>query len=316
VSRARLASTIFRVMVLVTLPAGACARHALDENGPGAQDGAAGATGSAGGASGGTSGGTSPGTGGGATAGSRGGTSGGSPAPDGGPTSALEAAIQGWWSLGLGVGNCIQDASYYHFLPAGAAESVVVDDNACYPEMRGIFRTPETYQLAGTTLTLSQTDRWQRKTRQQQDVATGTIGMTRTLFLRIFKPVDAVTWHASTVTDTYDANGALASHHTVSVDLRFAAPLPAQGQGTCLVDVSYVVDGSAGRSPATACNYAPAGGIQRIEFVGFDFTRVSGGGPLSQVLTVFGQWMWLNPADPTYLYVTAWPGLDAAPPRL
>jgi hypothetical protein len=216
----------------------------------------------------------------------------------------------------MSVGNCIQAESFFHFLPAPVAESVVIDDNACYPAMRGIFRTPETYQLAGTTLTFSQTNRSKFMTRQQYDVATGTIGTTRYLFHRILKPVDAVRWHGASVTDAYDQNGALTSHHSVTVDLRFTAALPAQGQGNCVVDVSYMVDGITGQSQATSCTYAPAGSLQRIDFGGFDFNPLLGGGTLSQVLTLFNQTLFRNPADPTYLYQTSWPGLNATPPRL
>lgn len=67
----------------------------------------------------------------------------------------LPRDLLGYWDLGSQEGDCIDTEDYLSFRAGGIADSIQVNDDACYPEDRGIFILPGTYALAGRTLSIT-----------------------------------------------------------------------------------------------------------------------------------------------------------------
>jgi hypothetical protein len=199
-------------------------------------------------------------------------------------------------------------------VPAGAGENILIDDNFCQPAQRGIFIWPATWRLDGSTMTLWQADRTSGSTLRQFDVVVATRAGKRTLYPEVYRLVDAVTWRSSSTSEVIDAASASVSRRTIAVDLRFAAPLPARGEGTCTAAVTLTVDGVTSAPPTTSCEYGAVGDLQQLR-LSLDSSGLSRAAQ-SALLQFHSPWMVLDPADPTYLTKGGWPGLDGPPSRL
>lgn len=245
------------------------------------------------------------------------------------PAATLEQSLQGgYWQTGMDIGNCTEVHSFLRFVSSGQAESIAVNNNACYPAQRGTTASPVSYSLNGRTLTMSQ-----QTSAQLSAIAIGTLDGSRVLFHQVYLPVTATSWRGHAITEQRDAAGVTLWRTDVTVDLSFAAPLPVTGSGSCRVSVAftsayYTLRGEDGRDlppdardamvtgnlPSLTCRYGPGANGQQVELGGIDFSAQPGwaqhvlGGMVHPIF-------WLNPAEPSYLLKATWyDHRDSLPP--
>ena len=236
------------------------------------------------------------------------------------PPSALEQSLQaGAWLTHDLAGDCVQLQAYLRFFGNGQAERVVIDNDACQPSQRGTRTTSVVYTLKGRTLTMSE-----GSTTREFAVATGDIASTRLMFVEVYEPISGATWRGSSTSESLEA-GAVVQRTTVNVELRFTAPVPTSGSGDCTADVAFTVEGYTQRDQfggdlpvdqretivtgtlaGRACRYGPSPQGQQIEFIGgLDFSAQPNWA-MNRLTSMAPGRLWLNPAEPEYLFKSGW----------
>ena len=145
----------------------------------------------------------------------------------------LPSDVLGYWSSGGDIGDCIDEDEYLVFFADGVAESIRIDNNACYPEDRGTFIIPTTYAVDGRTLTLTTPTESLRSA-----VAVGEHSGRRLLFQRVFVPIDALHWQAVVESDLL-VDDEVHLRRATRVDLFFDATLPASGEAAGSAELHY-----------------------------------------------------------------------------
>lgn len=253
-----------------------------------------------------------------------------SPSDDAGSTRPLEAppvpgladALLGDWQVSLEIGNCIDRRTLLRFMPGGLAESLVIDNDACYPEQRGTWRTPASYSLSGRALTLVEPG-----ARSRFNVAVSRGLSPRRLRRHVLVADGAREWQGEVIEERQDTQGNLLSRSLATVRLRLAAPLPLDGSGACSVSLEYAVEGltvpdaagasspavepaANGAATAVACTYGPDALGQRIDVAPFELPALDDAsrvalepvlGPPSGTGGFAPRW-WLSPEEPDHLF--------------
>jgi hypothetical protein len=259
------------------------------------------------------------------------GSTGAAPSDGGARTYSLASLpddLVGYWDLGETIGNCIDTEQYLSFFADGSAESILVDDDACYPEDRGLFITPAVYALDGRSLTFTTPT-----TVERDAVAVGERFGQRRLCRRVFLPVEPLHWQSIVELEVRDGEQTLVQTRT-QVDLFFGEPpslADARGTAELRYEVTSrderlslverdrsAVDVFPGLTWGTRPDpYDPA--LTRIEVAG-DLTRVFGelftSSTVGEVLS-FGSGgfaLSFDPAQPDFLDSGfCLPGLPAPP---
>jgi len=211
--------------------------------------------------------------------------SGGGPVGTGGATAAggqggqgaidseLNAQnLEGYWLTDGAIGNCIDFVAYMRFLPDSVAESIRIDNDACYLDRRGTFVTQGTYSLVGRTLSIELEDG--RRTRF--DVALHASQDSTVLRTVVYSLVDDRNWRGTFLDETRDSAGNLTYSNEVRVSLEFDEVIPPSGAGACRVTTHFRVvqrrpdenidEDYSGSFDPVACQYAVSGvdGYQTI----------------------------------------------------
>lgn len=242
--------------------------------------------------------------------------------PETRPVPGLADALLGDWQTSLAIGNCIDRRTLLRFMPGGLAESLVIDNDACYPEQRGTWRTPVSYSLSGRALTLVEPG-----ARSRFNVAVSRGLSPRRLRRHVLLAHGDRDWQGEVLDERQDTQGNLLSGSLTTVRLRLAAPLPLDGSGACSVSLEYAVQGlsvpdaagaaspavehaAKGAATAVACTYGPDALGQRIDVAPFalpaldDRSRVALApvlGPPSSTGGFAPRW-WLSPEEPDHLF--------------
>ena len=241
------------------------------------------------------------------------------------PVSELASLLEGYWLTGGGDGDCMSVAIYLHFVSATELEHLFADTDACRPSDNwGTTITPGTYRLEGRTLTYE----LDGGSLERFDLGVGKISTTTVMYHDVFLPVDETSWRGTKISERFDDQGELEYRNEVVVDLRFAAPVPVDGSGSCTAEIDFdLAQFDAAREPgatdeaftgsfgAVPCEYAPSAQGQRIDFDSLAWSEL----PfwvqtnLQKVLT--GSRLWLDPAQPDFLF-GSWYIKEAGEPDL
>jgi hypothetical protein len=229
-----------------------------------------------------------------------------------GPVSELAALLEGYWMIGGAEGDCVSEYTYLHFVSATEMEHVFANTNMCEPQDTwGTTITPGTYLLEGRTLSYE----LDGGSFQRFGVGVGQINTTTVMYHDVLLPVDAMSWRGTRVTERFDDQGELEFRNEVAVDLQFDAPVPTDGSGSCKAEIHFelvqfnaareqgpVDEAFEGSFEAVACEYAPSVQGQRIDFESLPRSELPVWVQTNLRTVLTGSRLWLDPAQPGFLF--------------
>jgi hypothetical protein len=154
--------------------------------------------------------------------------------------TSLPRDLLGYWDLGHSIGGCIDVEDYLAFFEGGATESIRVNNDACYPEDRGLFITPATYALDGRTLSVT-TDAGVTRSA----IAVGERSGGRYLYRQVLMRVgplhwqEVVEWESRYADEASDAGATQLLGLRYQVDLFFNASPPSTGEAAGTAELHY-----------------------------------------------------------------------------